>query len=102
MNKELNVRIISHPTITESGVYDATFEVNREVVEREFEVGINASYQYESDTNYYNLRGVIVTATCCNEEDEDVADIMECKLEEAIEHYIWSVSWRKRSSVVCG
>ncbi len=89
MSKELNVRIISHPTITESGVYDAVFVVNGEVVEREFEVDVNAIYYYDGDTNYYNLRGAIVTATCCNEDDEDIAYIMECKLEEAIENYMW-------------
>ena len=91
MSKELNIRILSHPSITESGVYDAVFEVNGEVVEREFEVdSIIANYDYEGDTNYYNLRNVTVTAICCNEDDEDVASIMECKLEEAIENYMWS------------
>ena len=90
MNKELNVRIISHPTITESGVYDAVFEVNGEVVEREFEVDVNAIYDYEGDTNCYSLRYTTVIATCCNEDDEDIADIMERKLEAAIENYMWS------------
>ena len=90
MSKEIDIRIISHPAITESGVYDAVFEVNGEVVESEFEVGINATYDYESDTNYYNLRDATVTAICCNEDDEDLASIMECKLEEAIENYMWS------------
>ena len=90
MNKEVNVRILSHPTITESGVYDAVFTVNGEVVEREFEVGVNAIYDYDRDANCYNLRDVTVTTICCNEEDEDIADIMECKLEEAIEDYMWS------------
>ena len=90
MNKEVNVRILSHPTITESGVYDAVFTVNGEVVEREFEVNVNATYDYESDANYYNLKDATVTAICCNEDDEDLASIMECKLEEAIENYMWS------------
>ena len=90
MNKELNVRILSHPAITESGVYDAVFTVNGEVVEREFEVGVIASYEREDETNYSHLEHVVVTATCCNEDDEDLADIMECKLEEAIENYMWS------------
>ena len=93
MSKELNVRILSHPAITESGVYDAVFTVNGEVVEREFEVNVNATYDYESNTNYYNLKDATVTAICCNEDnedDEDVADIMERKLEEAIENYMWS------------
>ena len=90
MNKELNVRILSYPTITESGVYDAVFEVNGEVVEREFEVGVIADYDYESDTNYSHLKGFSLTVTCCNEDDEGVADTMECKLEEAIENYMWS------------
>ena len=90
MSKELNVRILNHPKIMESGVYDAVFKVNGEVVEREFEVDVNATYDYEVDTNCYNLRYATVTATCCNEEDEDIADIMECKLEEAIEDYMYS------------
>lgn len=90
MSRELNVRIISHPTITESGVYDAVFEVNGEVVEREFEVGIIADYEHEDETNYSHLEHVAVSAICCNEDDEGVASIMECKLEEAIENYMWS------------
>ena len=96
MNKELkatkkhDVRLLIHPTIAESGVYDAEFKVNGKEVEREFEVGINATYDYESDTNYYNLRDATVSAICCNEDDEDIADIMERKLEEAIENYMWS------------
>ena len=90
MGKELNVRILSHPAITESGVYDAVFAVNGEVVEREFEVDVNAIYDYEGNTNCYNLRYTTITATCCNEDDEDLADTMECKLEEAIESYMWS------------
>lgn len=90
MDKELNVRIISHPTITESGVYDAVFEVNGEVVEREFEVGVIADYEHEDETNYSYLEHVVVTAICCNENDEGIADTMECKLEEAIENYMWS------------
>ena len=90
MNKELNIRILSHPTITESGVYDAVFEVNGEVVEREFEVGIIADYEHEDETNSYYLEHVAVSAICCNEDDEDIASIMECKLEEAIENYMWS------------
>ena len=88
MNKELNIRILSHPAITEGGVYDAVFEVNGEVVEREFEVDVNVTYDYESDTNYYNLKDVTVTAICCNEDDEDLANTMEYKLEEAIESYM--------------
>ena len=90
MSKELNVRILNYPAITESGVYDATFTVNGEVVEREFEVNVNATYNYEGDINYYNLKDATVTAICCNEDDEDVADTMERKLEEAIENYMWS------------
>lgn len=90
MNKELNVKIISHPTIMESGVYDAVFEVNGEVVEREFEVDVISDYEYEPETNSFHLEGFAVTAICCNEDDEDVANIMECKLEEAIENYMWS------------
>ena len=89
MNKELNIRILSHPTITESGVYDAVFEVNGELVEREFEVGIDAIYDYESDTNYSHLKGFSLTVTCCNEDDEDLADIMECKLKAVIESCMW-------------
>ena len=88
--KKHNIRLLSHPAITESGVYDAVFTVNGEVVEREFEVGVIATYDYESDTNYYNLRAATVTATCCNEDDEDLVGIMERKLEEAIENYMWS------------
>ena len=88
MSKELNIRILSHPSITESGVYDAVFTVNGEVVEREFEVNVNATYDYESDTNYYELIDITVTATCCNEDDEDIADIMERKLEEELENYM--------------
>ena len=87
--KELNVRILSHPTITESGVYDAVFTVNGEVIEREFEVNVIATYDYESDTNYYNLTDATVTAICCNEDDEDLADIMECKLKAVIESCMW-------------
>lgn len=96
MNEELkaikkhNIRLLSHPTITESGVYDAVFEVNGEVVEREFEVGVDAIYDYEDETNYSHLKGLIVTVTCCNEDDEDLADIMEQRLEEAIETHMWS------------
>ena len=90
MKKELNIKIISHPAITESGVYDTVFEVNGEVVEREFEVGVDAIYDYESETNYSHLKGFSLTVTCCNEDDEDIADIMEQKLEEAIEHLMWS------------
>ena len=96
MNKELkatkkhDVRLLIHPTIAESGVYDAEFKVNGKEVEREFEVNVNATYDYESNTNYYNLKDVTVTAICCNEDDEDLADIMECKLEEEIEDYMWS------------
>ncbi len=90
MSRELNVRILSYPAMAESGVYDAVFAVNGEVVEREFEVGIIADYEHEDETNYYNLRDATVTAICCNEDDEDVADTMECKLEEAIENHMWS------------
>ena len=90
MGKELNIRILSYPAIMESGVYDAVFAVNGEVVEREFEVDVNATYDYEGDTNCYNLRDATVTAICCNEDDEDISYIMECKLEEAIENYMWS------------
>ena len=88
MSKELNIRILSHPAIAESGVYDAVFEMNGEVVEREFEVDVNATYDYEADTNCYNLRDATVTATCCNEDDEDLADTMGCKLKKAIESYM--------------
>lgn len=90
MSKELSVRILSHPVITESGVYDAVFAVNDEVVEREFEVDVNATYDYEYGTNYSHLKSVVVTATCCNEDDEDIADTMERKLGESIENYMWS------------
>ncbi len=90
MNKELNVRILNHPAISESGVYDAVFEVNGEVVEREFEVSVIADYEREKKTSSFHLESVIVTAICCNEDDEDVAYIMGCKLEEAIESYMWS------------
>ncbi len=90
MNKELNVRIISHPTITESGVYDAVFEVNGEVVEREFEVGVIADYEHEDETNFSHLEHVAVSAICCNEDDETLTSIMECQLEETIENYMWS------------
>ena len=96
MNKELkgtkkyDVRLLIHPGITESGVYDATFVVNGNIVDREFEVSVVADYDYESDTNYYNLIDATVTSTCCNEDDEDIADIMERKLEEAIENYMRS------------
>ena len=90
MSKELNVRMLNHPKIMESGVYDAVFEVDGEVVEREFEVDVNADYDYEYETNYSHLKSVVVTTVCCNEEDEDIADIMERKLEEAIEDYMYS------------
>lgn len=80
---------MSHSAISGSGVCDAEFEVNGEVIEREFEVDIVTSYDYEKVTNYCSLREAVVSVVCCNEEDEDVADIMECKLEEAIEGYIW-------------
>ena len=89
MNKELNVRILNYPAITESGVYDATFTVNGEVTEREFEVNVNATYDYEGDTNCYNLKEATVTAICSNEDDEDLAETMECKLKKAIENYMW-------------
>ena len=88
MSKELNVRILSHPTIRESGVYDAVFAVNGEVVEREFEVIVIADYEHEDDTNSFHLESGNVYATCCNEDDEDFAYIMECKLEDAIENYM--------------
>ena len=88
--KKHDVRLLIHPGVMESGVYDATFLVNGNIVEREFEVGVIAIYDYEGDTNCYNLRDATVTATCCNEDDEDLADTMECKLEEAIENYMWS------------
>ena len=89
MSKELNVSLLSHPSIMESGVYDAVFAVGGEVVEREFEVDVNVTCGYEGDTNYYELIDVTVTATCCNEDDEDLAYIMERKLGEAIENYMW-------------
>ena len=89
MSRELNIKLLSYPSITESGVYDAVFEVNGEVVEREFEVNVDATYDYESDTNYYNLKDVTVTAICCNEDDEDLAYTMARKLEEAIENDMW-------------
>ena len=90
MSEELNIRILDHPKIMESGVYDTVFEVDGEVVEREFEVDIITTYDYDRDVNCYNLRDVTVTTICCNEEDEEVADVMERKLEEAIENYMWS------------
>ena len=71
----------------ESGVYDATTQRNGEVVES-LKMGVIATYDYESDTNYYNLKDATITAICCNEDDEGVADIMERKLEEAIENYM--------------
>ena len=89
MNKELNVRILNHPTITESGVYDAVFEVNGEVVEREFEVGVSTGYKYERETNSYHLKYVAVTAICCDEDDEALADTMERKLKTVIESCMW-------------
>ena len=85
-----NIKILSYPAIMESGVYDAVFEVNGEVVEREFEVDIVTSYYYDRGNYYYNLKDLIVSATCCNEEDEDIAVIMEYKLEEEVEWYIRS------------
>ena len=88
--KELNVRIISHPTITESGVYDAVFEVNGEVVEREFEVSVIADYERENKTSSFRLESVVAHTICCNEDDEDLASIMERQLEETIENYMWS------------
>ncbi len=90
MSRELNVRILSYPAMAESGVYDAVFAVNGEVVEREFEVIVIADYEHEDDTNSFHLESGAVYATCCNEDDEDLAYIMECKLEEAIENYMWS------------
>jgi hypothetical protein len=83
--KKHDVRLLIHPRIRESGVYDATFVVNGNIVDREFEVDVKATYDYEADNYYFNLIDVTVTATCCNEDDEDIADIMERKLEEAIE-----------------
>lgn len=88
MSRELNVRILSHPAITESGVYNAVFEVNGEVVEREFEVGVIWEYKHENETKYSHLEYVVVTAICCNKDDECIADIMERKLEEAIENHM--------------
>ena len=90
MSRELNVRIISHPTIAESGVYDAVFEVNGEVAEREFEVGVITAYERENKTSSFRLESVVAHTICCNEDDEDLASIMERQLEETIENYMWS------------
>ena len=86
-----NIKILSHPAITESGIYDVLLEVDGEVVEREFEVDVDASYSYEDDTNSYNLKRLAVYASCCDEDDKDIEYIMEHKLEEEIEHYMWSM-----------
>ena len=90
--KEGSIKLLSHSAISGSGVYDAEFEVNGEVIEREFEVDVVTSYYYEKVTNYYKLKYATVSVVCCNEEDEDIADIMERKLEEAIEGYLWKVN----------
>ena len=97
MRKEIkalkgSIKILSHPKITGTGVYDATFEVNGEVVEREFEVVVKIKYGEPCfcGCGHREAREVYVWAKCCNEEDEDVADIMERKLEEAIEEDMWS------------
>ena len=89
MSKKLNIRLLSHPSIIESGVYDATFTVNGEVVDREFEVIVIADYEHEDETNSFHLESGDVYATCCNEDDEDLAYIMECKIEDEIESYMW-------------
>ena len=86
-----NIKILSHPVITESGVYDVLLEVDGEVVEREFEVDVDVSYSYEDDTNSYNLKRLAVYASCCDEDDKYIADIMERKLEDEIENYMWSM-----------
>ena len=95
--KKHSIRLISHPTIAESGVYDAVFEVNGEMVEREFEVGVIADYEHEDETNSSHLEHVAVSAICCNEDDEDLASIMECKMEEAIEDYMRSWGTNEKS-----
>ena len=78
--------MLNYPKITETGVYDATFEVNGEVVKREFEVMVYIKYGDPCfcGCGHREAIEVHVTATCCNEEDEDIAGIMECKLEEAV------------------
>ena len=90
--KESDVKVLSRPSIMESGVYDVVFSVNGEVVEREFEVVVKIKYGEPCfcGCGHREAREVYVWAKCCNEEDEDVADIMEYKLEEEVEWYIWS------------
>ena len=90
-----NIKILSHPVIMESGVYDAVFEVNGEVVEREFEVEVHIKYGKPCfcGCGHREALDVYFRATCCNEEDEDIADIMERRLEEEIEENImWLVN----------
>ena len=84
--KESNIKILSHPAITESGVSDVTFEVDGEVVEREFDVDVYIKFCEPCfcGCGHREAIEVHVTATCCNEEDEDIAGIMERKLEEAV------------------
>lgn len=86
-----NIKILSHQAITESGVYDAAFEVNGKMVDREFEVEVHIKYGKPCfcGCGHREAIGVYVRTTCCNEEDEDIAGIMECKLVEEIEGYIW-------------
>ena len=87
-----NIKILSLPKIIESGIYNAVFEANGEVVEREFkaEVYIKFGKPCFCGCGHREAIMVYVRTTCCNEEDEDIAGIMECKLEEAIEGYMWS------------
>ena len=90
--KESNIKVLSHPAISESGVYEAVFEVNGEVVEREFEVSVHIKFGKPCFCGCGHREAIMVyvRAKCRNEEDEDIAGIMECKLEEAIEGYMWS------------
>ena len=87
-----NIKILSLPKIIESGIYNAVFEANGEVVEREFEVSVHIKYGKPCfcGCGHREAIEVYVRAKCRNEEDEDVAGIMECKLGEEIESYILS------------
>ena len=87
-----NIKILSHPAITESGIYDVLLEVDGEVVEREFEVSVHIKYGKPCfcGCGHREAIEVYVRAKCRNEEDEDVAGIMECKIGEEIESYILS------------
>ena len=60
-------------------------------------MGVIATYDYEGDTNYYNLKMLLLLQYVVMKDDEDLADIMERKLEEAIENYMWSDERSKKS-----